>query len=697
MMSSRAPLDDTQKSALVQQIITGSLSLQQACAEHGLSAEQLKDWVRLFRRTVRQAFDNQLRNTLSVQGLDLDELSRAEFSGTLEHIGVADLLQTIQMGRKDAHITVAHSGEVSEIWCRSGEVVDATSGSLDGQSAFYRILSVERGRIVADFSPVQRKRRITLSTPRLLLEAASQSGLWQRLVQRIGDPRQVFKVATAATARRAATLEGDELDVLSLFDGVRSVEEVVFASGLPGARALDIIANFRERNLLVQEAPAQLATAQDSPAPSAHITMTYHPMARSVLPASRQPSTWLLASGAALCSCLGAISTIAYVSGKTPGGAARPSHAARPAVAPALAEASPPAGPSDTRPSVLEPRALAPLGPAPDSLVAREPRCPANMTWIEAGQFSMGTTSKRPALSLARPAHRVSVSGFCLGKHEVTASEYASCVDMGDCTTAHQTAHFAAESQEGTESSAFISLHGALCNAGKAGREQHPINCVDHAQAARYCEAHAGRLPTEAEWEFAARGPEARAFPWGHGKPTPAHVNTCGKECERWHAAVGLSAEVHGMMYSGDDGYAGTAPVGSFPLGSTREGVEDLIGNVFEWTAAGLYDYDRAPVVDPRGPRNAESFVIRGGNFNSGIAEFADPALRFAMHRDSYSHGVGFRCASDAAGSNALRAAVTSTEASRVAAEAPRTPDAELNPGDRPGPAGSIVRPASGP
>jgi formylglycine-generating enzyme required for sulfatase activity len=296
----------------------------------------------------------------------------------------------------------------------------------------------------------------------------------------------------------------------------------------------------------------------------------------------------------------------------------------------------------------------------------------------------------------------VSVSGFCIGKREITASEYASCVDMGDCTVAHQTAHFAAESQEGTESSAFISLHGAMCNAGKAGREQHPINCVSHAQAASYCEAHGTRLPTEAEWEFAARGPQSRAFPWGNAKPTPAHVNACGKECERWHAGVGLAAEVHGLMYSGDDGYAGTAPVGSFPLGSTHEGVEDLIGNVFEWTAGGLYDYDRTPAVDPRGPRNAESFVIRGGNFNSGISEFADPALRFAMHRDSYSHGVGFRCASDA--SSAPSSVAASPEGSppgsaALATSSPSAPalGAKLSPGDQPAPRGSTARPASGP
>jgi hypothetical protein len=316
MAPSPAPFDDSQKSALVQQIIMGSLSLQQACAQHGLSTEQLKDWVRQFRRAVRQAIDQRLRSTLSVQGLHLDELSRAEFSGSLAHISIADLLQTVQMGHKDAHITLAHGRELSDIWCRAGEVVDAKSGSLQGEAAFYRISSVGNGSVVADFAPVTRPRRIQLSTPRLLLEAASSSGLWERVLQRVGDPGQVWRVATTSTARRARPFEADELDVLGLFDGVRSVEEIILASGLPDARALDIVAGFREQGLLVEPAPP--SSVRDSIAPSSSITMTYLPLAASVSAAPARPSTWLLASGALLCSSLGAISAIAYVSASAP-------------------------------------------------------------------------------------------------------------------------------------------------------------------------------------------------------------------------------------------------------------------------------------------------------------------------------------------------------------------------------------------
>jgi len=261
----------------------------------------------------------------------------------------------------------------------------------------------------------------------------------------------------------------------------------------------------------------------------------------------------------------------------------------------------------------------------------------------------MGTDSNAAALSLARPAHRVTLRGFCLDAREVTVGQYTACVKAGDCAPAHHEAHFAAEANEAGDG-ASVALHGAMCNAGKPNRQRHPINCVSHAQAVGYCAAHAARLPSEAEWEYAARGAGDRTFPWGDARPSRERVNVCGQECERWHAKMGLDKRWRGVMYAADDGYAGTAPVGSFPRGASPDGVEDLIGNVFEWTAAGFYEYGVADAHDPRGPGNSESFVIRGGNFNSSLREFTDPSLRFAMHGESYSHGVGFRCAADGPG-----------------------------------------------
>ncbi|HTV22056.1 MAG TPA: SUMF1/EgtB/PvdO family nonheme iron enzyme, partial [Polyangiaceae bacterium] len=356
--------------------------------------------------------------------------------------------------------------------------------------------------------------------------------------------------------------------------------------------------------------------------------------------------------GALFCSGLGAAtvlvathagSTDAPRASEPPGGAA----AGDPSASRAGAAAS--NGPGVTGP-----------GSTRASIASAAARCPAHTVWIAGGAFSMGSDSQRPALSLARPPHAVTVRGFCLDTHEVTSADYAACADAGDCTPAHATTHFA-EASEAGNSPASVSESRDLCNAERPGRERHPINCVSHDQAAAYCAMRGGRLPTEAEWEFAARGVSSRAFPWGDELPTRAHVNACGKECERWHEELGVKGDVRELMYAADDGYAGTAPVGSFPRGRSPEGVDDLIGNVFEWTAEGLYPYDRSPATDPRGPADADAFVIRGGNFNSALREFLDPALRFAMHRDSYSHGVGFRCAAEplVAGPSTLPSSLT--------------------------------------
>jgi len=409
---------------------------------------------------------------------------------------------------------------------------------------------------------------------------------------------------------------------------------VLLLSGLPDARALELVARFREQNLIVPlEAGSTLDTGIDSPAPNSNITMSYRPFVASMAPEPVRLPPWLLACGAVLCSSLGAVTAIIYANTWAFAPSADPGAPANAGQAIESATGFAPA----TAPAPASPAAAAPL---------QAPRCPAPMLWLEGGSFTMGSDSKRPALSLARPSHRVSVRGFCMDPREVTAIEHRACSDAGNCTPAHRTAHFA-EAGQGGEAAGSGSQNGSLCNGGKPGREQHPINCVSHTQAAEYCRGRGGRLPTEAEWEFAARGTASRAFPWGDDQPTRSRANACGEECERWHAPLGAKSESSGSAYAGDDGYAGTAPVGAFPHGNNPEGIEDLIGNVFEWTAEGLYTYDGAPSSDPRGPADSESFVIRGGNFNSTLREFLDPALRFAMHRESHSPGVGFRCAAD--------------------------------------------------
>ncbi|HKO94472.1 MAG TPA: SUMF1/EgtB/PvdO family nonheme iron enzyme, partial [Polyangiaceae bacterium] len=478
------------------------MTLAHACSEYGITAEQLKDWVCVFRRSVRQALDQQLRSTLSLQGLDVEELSRPEFSGKLSDLGVADLVQTIQHGRKDATITITHSGGPSYIWCQGGEIVDAESGPSSGEPALYRILGLEQGSLVADFGATQRPRRITVSTPRLLLEAATQRDRRTRALARIGDPSAVFVVESSVAARHARDLGPDELAVLSAFDGIRSLEEVVLASELSEPQALEIVIGFLEAGVLTQVAyPLALPEAPTSAA-GAGMAMSYQPFAGTLKPAHARPPVWVLVSGAVLCSSLGAVTAIAYA-------------------------------------DALEQRATAAARAASAGVSAAElavpPSCPEGQALIHGGRFFMGTDSSHPALQYARPAHAVSVDSFCLEKHEVSVAQYSECVAARACQPAHQTSDLQLDGAEDELSRKSRAWHNEQCNAGKPGRSQYPINCVSHAQAQSYCAFRDSRLATEAEWEFAARGETNRLFPWGNAAPSADHVNACGRECSRWH------------------------------------------------------------------------------------------------------------------------------------------------------------------
>jgi sulfatase modifying factor 1 len=194
------------------------------------------------------------------------------------------------------------------------------------------------------------------------------------------------------------------------------------------------------------------------------------------------------------------------------------------------------------------------------------------------------------------PPHLERVAGFWMARTEVTVAEYGRCVTLGRCSPA-----------------AFEG--GAL----RFQKPSFPVTLVTFDDAKRYCAFRGGRLPTEAEFERAARGAARRAYPWGqsyHGRLSN-------------HGRLGVDTT------DASDGFAELAPVGSFPDGATPEGILDLAGNAAEWTAATLSDEYGAPPTPDR--------AVRGGSYASSAA-FVRGAARVRMAAETRKPTLGFRC-----------------------------------------------------
>jgi len=270
--------------------------------------------------------------------------------------------------------------------------------------------------------------------------------------------------------------------------------------------------------------------------------------------------------------------------------------------------------------------------PGHDPAGVRADRCPKGMTFVPGGTFAMGAEAGDETRVDETPQHTVKVASFCLDTTEVTVAQYAAC---SSCTAAA-----AKIDVEGITSRAQ-SFWSRFCNSRRPDRQDHPANCVDWYQAQAYCEAQGRRLPTEEEWEYAARGPDGRAYPWGGDPPSAERLNGCGRECSE--LLTGLlqqldSSKSWDSMYPGDDSFAATAPVGRFTAGASPWRLLDMAGNVWEWTASPYCPYDRPQCGDSRR-------VVRGGGWRTPDVTDVRVTRRVPGAPRARTHTIGIRCA----------------------------------------------------
>lgn len=254
------------------------------------------------------------------------------------------------------------------------------------------------------------------------------------------------------------------------------------------------------------------------------------------------------------------------------------------------------------------------------------------MVFVPSGEFQMGSDNaqvdralemcnqyygkcERSWFEVEQPQHAVRLDSFWLDRTEVTNAQYQRCVKAGKCTP------------PGSEGSPTRAKY-----FGESAYDSYPVLFVDWHQANAYCTWAGARLPTEAEWEYAARGPEGRVYPWGN-EYDAARLNSCDAGC-------GFDWEDKAAK----DGYADTAPVGSYPVGASWSGAFDLAGNAWEWMGDWYGDYPAGRQTNPTGPASGTLRVLRG-DAADGTRSVSRSAARHGETPSRPYEYTGFRCA----------------------------------------------------
>jgi formylglycine-generating enzyme required for sulfatase activity len=257
------------------------------------------------------------------------------------------------------------------------------------------------------------------------------------------------------------------------------------------------------------------------------------------------------------------------------------------------------------------------------------------LLYVPAGEFTMGsdadevvagclkferviTDCQRSRFVGEEPPHSVNVDAFWIDQTEVTNKMYGNCVSAGACNAP-------VDMSSGSHANYF----------GASEFENYPVIFVDWNMAKAYCSWAERRLPSEAEWEKAARGTDANVYPWGNVFDGNI-VNFCDTNCGIVHADQ-----------SSNDGYADVSPVGNYPSGKSIYGAHDMAGNVWEWVSTLYRPYPYDANDGRENFSSSESRVLRGGSWNSD-GNVVRSAIRINTAPDSAAWNFGVRCAMDA-------------------------------------------------
>ena len=224
------------------------------------------------------------------------------------------------------------------------------------------------------------------------------------------------------------------------------------------------------------------------------------------------------------------------------------------------------------------------------------------LMYVPEGEFTMGSDT---GFLPEKPAHTIYLDAFWIDQTEVTNEQYANCVSNGGCTPP-----------------SYVSSNSRDSYYGNSQFNDYPVIHVNWNQAKAYCEWAGRRLPTEAEWEKAARGIDERTYPWGNTPPNENLLN---------------------FNNNIDD----TTPVGNYPSGISPYGAYDMAGNVYEWVADWYAEsyYEDSSTSNPLGPNLGQSRVIRGGLWGRVGYNNVHSAFRYHAGLSYFNSILGFRCA----------------------------------------------------